>query len=45
MGEETPERVAKGPSSHVTAYLAKPFRFEALRTLIESLHLTPAPAE
>lgn len=45
MGEEAPVRIAKGPSSHVTAYLAKPFRFEALRTLIESLHLTPAPAE
>jgi len=45
MGEEAPERIAKGPASHVTAYLAKPFPFEALRALIESLHLTPAPAE
>jgi DNA-binding response OmpR family regulator len=45
MGEETPERIAKDPSSHVTAYLAKPFPFEALRALIESLQLRPAPAE
>jgi DNA-binding NtrC family response regulator len=45
MGEETPGPTAKERSSYVTAYLAKPFPFEALRTLIESLQLTPAPAE
>ncbi len=45
MGEETPGPVAKELSSYVTAYLAKPFPFEALRALIESLQLTPAPAE
>lgn len=31
-------------SPHITASLVKPFRFEALRSLIESLQLTPAPA-
>lgn len=45
MGEDAPERIPKEPSSHVTAYLAKPFPFEALRTLIASLQLRPAPAE
>jgi two-component system response regulator MtrA len=45
MGEEAPGPVAKGRSSYVSAYLAKPFRFEALRALIESLQLAPAPAE
>jgi DNA-binding response OmpR family regulator len=45
MAEETPGHIAKGPSTDVSAYLAKPFRFEALRALIESLQLTPAPAE
>lgn len=32
-------------STHVSAYLPKPFRFDALRALIESLQLAPAPAE
>lgn len=45
MGEAGPEPIAKGRSADVSAYLAKPFRFEALRALIESLQLTPAPAE
>ncbi|MBW2162038.1 MAG: hypothetical protein JRH14_19080 [Deltaproteobacteria bacterium] len=45
MDEEAPGPIAKERSSYVTAYLAKPFRFEALRALIESLQLTPAPAE
>jgi len=45
MDEEAPGPVAEERSSYVTAYLAKPFRFEALRALIESIQLTPAPAE
>ena len=45
MDEEDPGRVARERSSYVTASLAKPFPFEALRALIESLQLTPAPAE
>jgi len=45
MGEETPGPIAKERSPDVSAYLAKPFRFEALRALIESLQRTPAPAE
>ncbi len=45
MGEETPGPITKERSSYVTAYLAKPFPFEALRALIESLQLTPAPGE
>ena len=45
MGEETTGPAPKERSSYVSAYLAKPFRFEALRALIESLQLTPAPAE
>ena len=45
MGDESPEPVARERSKDVSAYLAKPFRFEALRSLIESLQLTPAPAE
>ena len=45
MGEETTEPVTRERSSYVTAYLPKPFPFEALRALIESLQLTPAPAE
>jgi len=39
------EPVSKERSTDVSAYLAKPFRFEALRALIESLQLAPAPAE
>ena len=45
MDEEPVPRPARERSTHVSAYLAKPFRFEALRKLIESLLLTPAPAE
>ena len=45
MDEEAPGPSAKERSSYVTASLAKPFRFEALRALIESIQLTPAPAE
>lgn len=45
MGEEVPTPIQKTPSPHITAYLPKPFRFDALRALIESLQLTPAPAE
>ena len=45
MGEEARGPIAKELSSYVSAYLAKPFPFEALRALIESLQLTPAPAE
>jgi DNA-binding NtrC family response regulator len=45
MDEGAPGPVAKERSSYVTASLAKPFPFEALRALIESLQLTPAPAE
>ena len=47
MGEPAPEPqpVAKERKSDVSAYLAKPFGFESLRALIESLQLTPAPAE
>lgn len=45
MSEEALEPVAKERTSYVSAYLAKPFRFEALRALIESLQLAPAPAE
>ncbi len=45
MSDETPEPIARERSTDVSAYLAKPFRFESLRALIESLQLTPAPAE
>ena len=45
MGEQVTATVQKTPSTDITAYLPKPFRFDALRALIESLQLTPAPAE
>jgi DNA-binding response OmpR family regulator len=45
MGEEKPEPVGRAASVGVTAYLARPLRFEALRALLESLQLGPAPAE
>jgi len=45
MDGGAPGPAAKERSSYVTASLAKPFPFEALRALIESLQLTPAPAE
>jgi len=45
MGEETPAPITKGRSNDVSAYLSRPFRFEALRALLDSLQLAPAPAE
>ncbi len=45
MEEEAADPVPTERSTDVSAYLVKPFRFEALRALIESLQLTPAPAE
>ncbi|MBT8467953.1 MAG: response regulator [Deltaproteobacteria bacterium] len=45
MSDESPEPVVRERSTYVSAYLAKPFRFESLRALLESLQLTPAPAE
>jgi len=45
MSDEVPGPVVRERSIGVNAYLAKPFRFESLRALIESLQLTPAPAE
>lgn len=45
MDEPTPEPVAREVSPAVAARLAKPFRFEALRALLEKLQLAPAPAE
>jgi two-component system cell cycle sensor histidine kinase/response regulator CckA len=45
MDEAGPEPRTSESSPAVAARLAKPFRFEALRALLESLQLTPAPAE
>jgi DNA-binding response OmpR family regulator len=45
ISDASPEAVPKERSTDVSAYLTKPFRFESLRALIESLQLTPAPAE
>lgn len=45
MGEAAPEPESPGLPLAVSAYLPKPFGFDALRALIESLQLTPAPAE
>lgn len=45
ISDASPESVSKERSTDVSAYLTKPFRFESLRALIESLQLTPAPAE
>ena len=45
MGEDTTTAPEKPASTHISAYLPKPFRFDALRALIESLQLAPAPAE
>jgi DNA-binding NtrC family response regulator len=44
-GEQISASAPEPTSSEVAAFLPKPFRFEALRSLIESLQLTPAPAE
>ncbi len=45
MGEDEVEVHPTPRSTHVTAYLPKPFPFDALRALIASLQLAPAPAE
>ena len=45
MDEARPELDAPEASAAVAARLAKPFRFEVLRALLDSLQLTPAPAE
>lgn len=47
MGDPAPEPrpVTKDRRNDVSAYLARPFRFESLRALLDSLQLTPAPAE
>jgi len=46
IGEPTTSPVPKPHVAEVaSAYLSKPFRFDALRALIESLQLAPAPAE
>lgn len=45
MGEETPAPITRARSTDVSVYLSRPFRFEALRALLDSLQLAPAPAE
>jgi len=45
MDDGAPEPEANAASPAVAARLAKPFRFEALRALLDTLQLTPAPAE
>ena len=45
MDDAVPDRSAREASPAVAARLAKPFRFEALRALLDSLQLAPAPAE
>lgn len=45
MGGEQQSEPALKVSTHISAHLPKPFRFDALRALIESLQLAPAPAE
>jgi DNA-binding response OmpR family regulator len=45
MDEADPAAPATEPSPVVSARLAKPFGFEVLRALLDSLQLTPAPAE
>lgn len=45
MDDAVPVDGAEEPSSAVTARLPKPFRFEALRALLDTLQLAPAPAE
>ena len=45
MDEEGPDIETREASPAVAARLAKPFRFEALRALLDSLQLAPAPAE
>ena len=45
MDETSQDTVSGETSPAVAARLPKPFRFEALRALLDSLQLTPAPAE
>jgi DNA-binding response OmpR family regulator len=45
IGEEPPAPIVRARSTGVTAYLTRPFRFEALRALLDSLQLAPAPAQ
>ncbi len=45
MEDPSPERDARDPSPAVSARLPRPFRFEALRAILDSLQLAPAPAE
>ncbi len=45
MDDAGPEPETREASTAVAARLPKPFRFEALRALLDSLQLTPAPAE
>jgi DNA-binding response OmpR family regulator len=45
MEDASPSESAEEPSPAITARLPKPFRFEALGALLDSLQLTPAPAE
>ena len=42
---EEAEHPTRTTSADITASLTKPFRFDALRALIDSLQLGPAPAE
>jgi DNA-binding NtrC family response regulator len=45
MDDASPSPEAREASPAVAARLAKPFRFETLGALLDSLQLTPAPAE
>jgi DNA-binding response OmpR family regulator len=45
MDDADLEPETREASPAVAARLSKPFRFEALRALLDSLQLTPAPAE
>ncbi len=45
MGQPAPEPATPGRPAVFSAYLPKPFGFDALRALIDSLQLGPAPAE
>lgn len=45
MDDGDPDASMREASPAVAARLAKPFRFEALRALLDSLQLAPAPAE
>jgi CheY-like chemotaxis protein len=45
MEDPSPEQDTRDPSPAVSARLPRPFRFEALRAILDSLQLAPAPAE